>query len=269
MLKHYLLGRRNGIGLIELINRLFRPSAIQRAKAQISEILYLDEWLVVNFHKPTGSLYWPKEVDFKWLYQVIAEIFYPDDWHYYEWDRTSIDKDDIVVDCGSAEGLFSLIVSQRCKMVYSIEPLPIFLSAQKMTFEKKENVKILPFGLSDLPGKARLDGSGITAKIVSSQSNDLGVPITISTLDDLFFKKDIPVTYLKADLEGYELKMLEGAKNSIAAYSPKIAITTYHKANHAKQISDFITTINSKYHIKVKGIEQIWGGPVMLHAWIE
>jgi len=268
-LKHYLLRSRNGVSWSGLVKRLIRPSASQRAKARISEIVYLDEWLKIKFHEPIGSLYWPKEIGLKWLYQVIAENFYPDDWHYYEWHRTSIDKEDVVVDCGAAEGLFSLIVSSRCKKVYAIEPLPLFVSALKMTFSPKKNVKILPVGLSDLQGRATLAGNGIMAQIISSPSNDTGVPVTVNTIDKLFYKKDIPITYLKADLEGYELKMLEGAKNTIAAYSPKIAITTYHKSDHARLISEFLTAVNSKYHIKVKGIEPRWGAAVMLHAWIE
>ena len=268
MLKHFLLGRRNGIRWSELIRRLTRPSASQRAQAMIAEIIDGDEWLKVKLHQFPISLYWPKDIDLTWLYQVIAENLYPDDWHYYEWEQTIIDKEDTVADCGAAEGLFGLIASSRCRQVYSIEPFPLFVSALQKTFASRENVKILPVGLSDRPGSATLVGSGIMAQIGDAQPNGAGVPVPVSTLDDIFFHKDNPVSYIKADLEGYELNMLEGARNTIAAYSPKIAITTYHKADHAKRISEFLTGINPKYNIKVKGIEPMWGEAVMLHAWI-
>jgi FkbM family methyltransferase len=269
LFKHFLLDRRNGIKWSELFSRLIRPSAFRRAQAMIDEITDVDEWLKVKLRKPQCVLYWPKEIELRWLYQVIAETLYADDWHYYEWGKTIIEKEDIVADCGAAEGLFGLLASSRCKQVYMIEPLPLFVSALKMTFAEKKNVDILPVALSDRSGRATLTGNGIMAQIVDSQPDGTSVPVTLSTLDDLFFYKDLPVSYIKADLEGYELKMLEGAMKSIAAYSPKIAITTYHKADHAKLISDFITGINPKYQIRVKGIEPMWGGTVMLHAWVE
>lgn len=36
--------------------------------------------------------------------------------------------------------------------------------------------------------------------------------VIVSTVDKLFFEKGKRVSYLKADLEGHELEMLEGAK---------------------------------------------------------
>lgn len=66
------------------------------------------EYLKVFLDKIDIPLYFPIDIDIFWLYQTIAESFYPDNWHYYLTNETSIEKDDIVVDCGAAEGVFTL-----------------------------------------------------------------------------------------------------------------------------------------------------------------
>ena len=63
--------------------------------------------------------------------------------------------------------------------------------------------------------------------------------------------------------------MLNGAKNLIREYKPKIAITTYHNKDHYILISDFLKNINPNYRIKLRGIEGNYGSPVILHAWID
>jgi hypothetical protein len=63
------------------------------------------------------------------------------------------------------------------------------------------------------------------------------------------------------------MAMLEGARETIRRCRPKIAITTYHRPDHAAKIGRLLRSIHPDYHIVVKGIENHWGSPVMLHAW--
>jgi hypothetical protein len=63
------------------------------------------------------------------------------------------------------------------------------------------------------------------------------------------------------------MEMLEGAREVISRNKPKIAITTYHRSEHAKQISEFLLSCCPSYKIKLKGIAEDVLGPVMLHAW--
>jgi hypothetical protein len=55
----------------------------------------------------------------KSLDQVIVKSFYKTNWHYYEIKETKVKGDDTVVDCGVAEGLFTFLISNRCKQVYT------------------------------------------------------------------------------------------------------------------------------------------------------
>ena len=49
-------------------------------------------------------------------------------------------------------------------------------------------------------------------------------------LDSLFLQEQ--VTFIKMDIEGAELKALDGAKNIIKDDVPDLAICVYHNVNH-------------------------------------
>jgi len=48
--------------------------------------------------------------------------------------QTTVTEEDIVVDCGAAEGLFGFLVIDRCEKLLLIEPLPVFLQDNGKNF---------------------------------------------------------------------------------------------------------------------------------------
>ena len=267
VLKQWLFRNKKKVSFLELLVYLFNFTPNIKAKLKIKKIKIKDGYLVIYFKKLDAPLYYPKDFSSRDLFQIISEQFYPNDWHYYETENTKINKNDIVVDCGAAEGLFSLIISQRCKKVYAVEPLPNFIASMKLSFSKINNIEIIPFAAIDKTKKIFLLANGINSSI--SSTNKKGIVINGTTLDHLFYKRGIKITFIKADLEGSELLMLNGAKNLIREYKPKMAITTYHNKDHYILISDFLKNINPNYRIKLRGIEGNFGSPVILHAWID
>jgi hypothetical protein len=135
----------------------------------------------------------------------------------------------------------------------------------KLTFNKFNNIEIIPFALSDIPHRSNISGSGIGSSIDSSKT---GISVEVTTIDRLFFEKGIPINYIKADLEGHDYATIKGAEKIIQKYKPKISITTYHNKNHAELINNFLKSIEPKYQVKTKGIFANDGSPVMLHAWV-
>lgn len=225
-------------------------------------------YIIVYFHNIDQPLYYPKDASIYSLYLTIMESFYPNAGHYYQIETTKVNSNDIVVDCGAAEGLFSLIVSPICKRVYTIEPLPLFIKSLNLTFAKFNNMEIIPVALSNEEGYANFTVKG-TSSALNNYGN--GTNVKVDTIDNLFFKKKIPVTYIKADVEGQEIELLEGAVNTIKKYRPRIAITTYHRLNHAEVISKYLREVNPCYRIKVKGMtfmeEENTYVSMMVHAW--
>jgi len=261
--KHWFFSNKNGISFPELLSKVFEKTCGLKAKPFISEIIEEETFLKVKLNFIKEHLYFPKKMAKQSLYQVISESTDVTQWHYYEIPETKVSINDVVVDCGAAEGLFSLIVAHRCAKVYAIEPLPQFIKALNLTFAKINNVEIIPCALSCNSGIAYMNDNDISSAI----SNNGNVEVKIETIDNLFYAKGIKIDYLKADLESYEMDMLRGALNSIRQSKPKIAITTYHKAEHAEEIRSFLFDIHPAYKFKLKGIEERAGAPVMLHAW--
>lgn len=260
----WLAGRRNGVTFTQLAAHLLAPISQRKASAFILSLNEVGNDYAVLFRNVSKPLYYPKEAGLSALYQVTSEIFDKRDWHHYEIPETAIRPEDIVVDCGAAEGLFSLKAAKQCKKVYAIEPLPLFITSLHKTFDALPNVEIIPAALGAVAGNAYLSDDGIMSVISSAPT---ATPVRLTTIDDLFVKQGLPITYLKADLEGYELEMLAGARETIRANRPRIAITTYHQADHAACIEKFLLAIHPDYHILTKGIEERAGAPVMLHAW--
>lgn len=227
-----------------------------------------DGCVAMSLSGMASPLYYPSAFNILSLYQVIAEVFYAD-WHNYEIPGVSgtfVRRGDVVADCGAAEWLFSLMAAPRCKKVYAIEPLPAFVASMRRTFNGIGNIELIEAALSDAPGKGFLSGLSISSAVSGAEGV---VPVRLETLDNIFYARSERLDYLKADLEGFELKMLEGGRLTIAANLPRIAITTYHDRTHAEAIRAFLKGITPAYNILVKGIEERAGCPVMLHAWVD
>lgn len=247
----------------ELCHFLAQPSAQRRGMRYVRSLKKKLGFYLVTLKGYDRPIYWPVSWGLWGLGMILNEQFDPRDWHYYQISNTKLGPEDIVVDCGAAEGVFSLVASRVCKHCYCVEPAPAFQPFLRRTFDGIKNVEILPYLLSDHIGDTHMDGVGISSR----ESDDQTAPsVAATTIDAIFHDKDLPFTYLKADVEGAELRLLEGAKKSIKKYRPRVAITTYHEPSHADQIKTFLEGIHPDYQFRVKGIVP-GGQPVMLHAW--
>lgn len=74
-----------------------------------------------------------------------------------------------------------------------------------------------------------------------------GIEIPSFTIDKLS-EKFVP-TYIKIDAEGAEIDILNGGKNIISEYKPKIKIATYHKNRDIFEIPILLNKLNENYQI--------------------
>lgn len=269
ILKNYLVNGRKWVSWREIKQFLRNPPTVKNNKLVASTFLKQidsnNETVRVQLKDGT-VIYYPTSIDINQLYMVISQIYSRKHWHYYEIEGMEINKDDEVLDCGVAEGLFSVKAAKRCKKVYAIEPSPIWQNSLELTFSKYSNIELRCCALSDRSGTVYMDDNETSSKIYKKQSKLARYCVRTTTVDEEFLNNaQFRVSYIKADLEGSDLNMLKGAKETIYKFAPRIAITTYHEKSHAEEMTKIIKQINSRYRIKWRGIA-LKNCPVMLYA---
>jgi hypothetical protein len=117
---------------------------------------------------------------------------------------------DIVADVGAAEGIFSLSVAGTAAHIYIFECDRDWLPALEETFR-------------DYNGKVTL-----VHKSVSDTEDEQSVTL------DAYFKGKPDISFLKADIEGMEPKMLRGAYGLLReGRIKKASICVYHDVGHS------------------------------------
>jgi FkbM family methyltransferase len=137
---------------------------------------------------------------------------------------------DVALDVGANEGLFAYSLSGLFQKVYAFE-INTDLTAD-LTRYRAGNVEIVPVGLSSAEGAATLyipvlNGIPLTgwASLAPGNCPDTNVhqekPVLVRPLDAL----DLPaVSFMKIDVEGHELAVLEGGNRTITRDRPTVLI---------------------------------------------
>jgi FkbM family methyltransferase len=85
--------------------------------------------------------------------------------------------------------------------------------------------------------------------ILASDKSD-GAEVMVYALDDYF--KEQKVSFIKADIESFELDMLHGAKTVIKRDKPLLAVCIYHNASDMFSVPLFIKKLNNDYNLKMR-----------------
>lgn len=256
--------------LDDLMNVVKRPCT-HIGSAFIEQIDEDGEYLSVKIRSIPDMLFWPKTLPLFDLYKVVTECFYEDDSHFYEVPETRVATNDVVLDCGAAEGIFSLRVLERAQRIIAFEPLPLFIKSMQKTFAQyTSKVSIQPYALSDVEGNALLSGTSLYGTVVNDTAKG-NIPIEITTIDKWSEHSCLRVDYIKGDLESFEYRVLQGGAETIRRDKPKIALTVYHPGNDWRELLKFCRNLVPEYAYRVKGLSynQKYPRPVMLHLWPE
>ena len=139
-----------------------------------------------------------------------------------------VDRDKICLDIGANTGVYSELMSRYCNKVLAFEPNPkIYATLQRCA---AHNVECHQIALSDKDGNAELriprtkkghSNQGGSLSTVKVSDNFDVIEVTTTRLDSL----DLGVIgFIKIDVEGYELNVLQGARDTIARDRPTLLI---------------------------------------------
>ena len=89
----------------------------------------------------------------------------------------------------------------------------------------------------------------------NSVVSEKGTLTDFITVDDLVGEK--PVSYIKMDVEGEELKAILGAEETIVRNKPKMLISCYHRTEDLISIPERVLKIRDDYKIYIRHFKSI------------
>lgn len=248
---------------------------------QRDDVALLKEHFAEGYMECVGHKFVIPEKDnldtFIWEYPDLILPLFAENYNYefmdslYDEGPYEINEDicvregDIVIDCGANMGVFCSAVSHKAKRIYAFEAAETlcrkYLEPLKAIYPQ---IEIVNMGLADRTGDREFTfypqsiglssiDSGIGAKENASNPAWL-TPIKetvhcISLDDYVRINKLESVDFIKADIEGAERELLEGAKETLARFAPKLSICTYHREDDKEVLERLVVQANPNYKI--------------------
>lgn len=172
---------------------------------------------------------------------------------YFDLDLVKCSKDEVVVDLGAYEGdtVLSYLKNygDECyQKIYCYEITPATFEILK---ENLKNYKNIDFRLKGVGNKEELLSLVNHEKSTSANTiiDSIEKNVTMTTLDNDIKEK---ITLIKADIEGFEQKAIEGAKKHILNDHPKLLISVYHNNEDLWKIPKMIYNISDEYNFYLR-----------------
>jgi FkbM family methyltransferase len=173
----------------------------------------------------------------------------------YRQDKVAIQAEpgDVVIDGGGCWGDTALFFADRVgkngkvhSFEFDPENIAIFHKNLELNPLLKERVVIVPFGLWNVPGqKLGSMGGGVAASLSGTTSNNNAVETL--TIDHYAREKGIRADFIKLDIEGAELKALQGAEKILREHRPKLAVCLYHSMQDFIRIPEYLDSLGLGY----------------------
>lgn len=161
-------------------------------------------------------------------------------------DILKLCDNEIIVDLGAYDGdtirEFTDFTKGKYKHIYALEPDEKNFKKLLKNTENMENVTIYNMGAWNKQDTLIFDKKAGRNSRLSSK----GVPVNVSDVDSLV---NDHVTMIKMDIEGSELKAIEGCKNTIKIHRPKLYICAYHRNEDLFALPMKILSICDDYKI--------------------
>lgn len=163
--------------------------------------------------------------------------------HRYLTPQFEVKDGDVIVDVGAAEGNFSLSVIEKASRVYLFEVEKDWIKALEATFE---------------PWKDKVE---IIQKYVSDVNNEECVKL------DTFFAANEVVNFIKADVEGAESQVLNGAFEIISRQKDlRVAVCTYHRQSDAEVLEKLVKNMGFSTHFSDRFMIYYYGRTNVVEA---
>lgn len=175
----------------------------------------------MNFRKIKldGNIFWYRSND-KFIGQRIALNKY--ERYESELFLSQLNRNSVVVDVGANIGYYTMLTAKRVKKVYAIEADKKCFEILKKNVEENnlKNVVILNLAASDKKEKKCLvrDKENQGNSKISDKNGEV---VLADTLDNILVNEQY-ISLIKIDVQGWEPKVIEGAKKTIKKWQPTL-----------------------------------------------
>jgi FkbM family methyltransferase len=165
---------------------------------------------------------------------------------YFNTDVFTLGDDECFIDAGACDGdsmvEFIDAVQGKFRKIYSFEPdLTNFEELRKIKEKYDTNkIEIFNLGVSDKADGIEYQYTVENAKIAEK----------LVALDDVLSEQ--PVTFIKMDVETFEIRALDGAANIIKKQKPKLAISAYHYLSDLWEVPRKIKELVPEYKLYLR-----------------
>ncbi len=167
-------------------------------------------------------------------------------------------QNETFVDCGVLDGDTCYDFARWClgryRKIFAFEPDNNNYENCKINLSKLQDVNLFNLGVWDKAETLSFNNtsSGFSTIVEggASKQKDEIVEIKTCAMDEVLAGEEI--TFIKMDVEGAELKALQGASKIISEQKPKLAVCVYHKPEDMWEIPDLLLELNPEYQFRLR-----------------
>lgn len=167
-------------------------------------------------------------------------------------------KNKDIIDAGAYTGDTALPLSKLTnKNIYAFEPFKesFDLLTKNINDNNIENIIPINKSLGNIVGERTLYLSGNNVQGITSDSKirsyDNEIKVQETTIDTFVDENKLDVGYITIDVEGAEMDLLNGAKNTIKTQRPILIISLYHRASDFFEIIPWVADLNLGYEFEL------------------
>lgn len=163
---------------------------------------------------------------------------------------------DVVLDCGANVGVYVReALDAGAKLVVAIEPGPENIECLRRNFPSEIAAgRVIVYGKGVwnkddwLTLNVDPNNSAADSFVMQPKGSTGGLRLPLTTIDKLVAELKLErVDYIKMDIEGAEQRALDGGRQTLAKYHPRLAISAYHRPDDPAKIPEIVQSVWTGY----------------------
>jgi FkbM family methyltransferase len=239
----YTMGRNKGCPFSEAL----RSATNMKRQAELDDKIFRASRLIqkdpAGYHlweTPAGRYWIPQGSDYTLPFNLAEQKR-----KIYGTGERAVRTRDVVLDCGANVGVFVReALAAGARQVVAIEPAPENIECLRRNFPAEieaGRVIVYPKGVWDKDDVLAMNidpgNSAADSFVMHPEHAHTGPQLLLTTIDKLVAELKLDrVDFIKMDIEGAERRALAGARETLARWHPRLALSAYHRPDDPEKI---------------------------------